>query len=208
MRDNRLSRRTFTGRATMAAAGIVRPKTVFGQSSLPQGPITLVMPFAADGATDIVSRLVAAKASERIGWPIVIGNAGKVGVIGATHVARHSPDGPISPMDTVANHAINSLMASKKPDDPLTDTSPISMIAAVPNVLLVGPRSKPGQSEQRPQADRSEPRRFRYGSSVIGTPPHLSGELFKAMVGIDLTCVPYRGEGEIEKWHPSTGRVT
>jgi tripartite-type tricarboxylate transporter receptor subunit TctC len=76
------------------------------------------MPIAADGATDIVSRLVAAKASERIGWPIVIGNAGEAGVIGATHVARHSPDGPISPMGTVANHAINSLMASKKPDDP------------------------------------------------------------------------------------------
>ena len=208
MRDIRLSRRTFTGRATMAAAGIVRPKTVFGQSSLPQGPITLVMPFAAGGATDVVSRLVAAKASERIGRPIVIGNAGEAGVIGATHVARHSPDGPISPMGTVANHAINPLMARKKPDDPLTDFSPISLIAAVPNVLLVGPRPKPGQSEQRPQADRSEPGRFCYGSSGIGTPPHLSGELFKAMVGIDMTYVPYRGEGEIEKWHPSTGQVT
>jgi tripartite-type tricarboxylate transporter receptor subunit TctC len=206
MRDIRLSRRTFTGRATTAAAGIDRPKTIFGQSSLPQGPITLVMPFAADGATDIVSRLVAAKASERIGRPIVFGNAGEAGVIGATHVARHSPDGSISPMGTVANHAINSLMARKKPDDPLTDLSPVSLIAAVPNVLLVGPRSKPGPSEQRPQADRSEPRRFCYGSSGIGTPPHLSGELFKA--GIDLTYVPYRGEGEIEKWHSSTGRVT
>jgi tripartite-type tricarboxylate transporter receptor subunit TctC len=202
MRDSRLSRRTLTGRATMAAAGMDRPKTVFGQCSSPQGPISLVMPFAAD----VVNRLVAAKASERIGRPIVIGNAGEAGVIGATHVARHSPDGSISPMGTVANHAINSLMARKKPDDPLTDLSPISLITAVPNVLLVGPRSKPGQSEQRPQADRSEPRRFCYGSSGIGTPPHLSGELFKA--GIDLTYVPYRGEGEIEKWHPSTGRVT
>ena len=69
MRDIRLSRRTFTGRATMAAAGIVRPKTVFGQSSLPQGPITLVMPFAADGSTDVVSRLVAAKASSASAGP-------------------------------------------------------------------------------------------------------------------------------------------
>ena len=188
MRDIRLSRRTFTGRATMAAAGMDRPKTVFGQSSLPQGSITLIIPCAAGGTTDVVSRLVAAKASERIGRPMIIGNAGGAGVIGATHVARHSPDGPISSMGTVANHAINSLMASKKPDDPLTDLSPVSLIAAVPNVLLVGPRSKPGQSEQRPQADRSEPGHFCYGSSDIGTPPHLSGALFKA--GIDMTHVP------------------
>jgi tripartite-type tricarboxylate transporter receptor subunit TctC len=207
MRDSRLSRRTFTGRATMAAAGIDRPKTVFSQSSLPQGPITLVMPFAAGGATDVVSRLVAAKASERIGRPIIIDNAGGAGgVLGATRVARGSPDGSILLMGTVATHAINPLMAKKKPYDPLTDFSPISLLATVPNVLLVGPRSKPGQSEQRPQADRSEPRRFCYGSSGIGTPPHLSGELFKA--GIDLTYVPYRGEGEIEKWHSSTGRMT
>ena len=160
MRDIRLSRRTFTGlatmaAATMAAAGIVGPRTVFGQSSLPQGPITLVIPFAAGGATDVVSRLVAAKASERIGRPIIIGNAGGAGgVLGATHVARGSPDGSILLMGTVATHAINPLMAKKKPYDPLTDFSPISLIAAVPNVLLVGPRSKPGQSEQRSQADR------------------------------------------------------
>src|SRR4051794_11944549 len=91
MRDSRLSRRTLTGQATMAAAGMDRPKTVFGQCSSPQGPISLVMPFAAD----VVNRLVAAKASERIGRPIVIGNAGEVGVIGAMHVARRSPVGPI-----------------------------------------------------------------------------------------------------------------
>ena len=77
MKEIKLSRRTFTGLATMTAAtiaavGIVGPGTAFGQSSLPRGPITLVVPFAAGGATDVVSRLVAAKASERIGRPIIL----------------------------------------------------------------------------------------------------------------------------------------
>jgi tripartite-type tricarboxylate transporter receptor subunit TctC len=148
MKESKLNRRTFTGLATMAAAtmavaGIVGPRTAFGQSSLPQGPITLVVPFAAGGATDVVSRLVAAKASERIGRPIIIDNAGGAGgVLGATRVARGSPDGSILLMGTVATHAINPLMAKKKPYDPLTDFSPISLLATVPNVLLVGPRSK------------------------------------------------------------------
>src|SRR3954463_8720915 len=137
MRNSRLSRRTFTGRAIMAAAGIGQPRTVFGQSGLTQNPITLVMPFTADGAADVVSRLVTAKASGRIGRPIIIGNAGEAGVIGTTHVARRSPDGPIPPMGTVANRATKSLMVRKKPDYSLTDFSPISLIAAVPNVLLV-----------------------------------------------------------------------
>lgn len=88
MRDIKLIRRTFTDQATIAAAGIDRPKTLFGQTSLPQGPITLVMLFAVNGVTDVVSRLVAAKASERIGRPIVVGNAGEAGVIGATRAVR------------------------------------------------------------------------------------------------------------------------
>jgi tripartite-type tricarboxylate transporter receptor subunit TctC len=201
MKEIRLSRRTFTGlatmaAATMAAAGIVGPRTAFSQSSLPRGPITLVVPFAAGGATDVVSRLVAAKASERIGRPIIIDNAGGAGgVLGATRVARGSPDGSILLMGTVATHAINPLMAKKKPYDPLTDFSPISLLATVPNVLLVGSQVKAGNVRELIALLKSEPGRFSYGSSGVGTPPHLSGELFKAMAGVDMTHVPYRGGG-------------
>jgi tripartite-type tricarboxylate transporter receptor subunit TctC len=205
MKEIKLSRRTFTGlvtmaAATMAVAGIVGPRTAFGQSSLPQGPITLVVPFAAGGATDVVSRLVAAKASERIGRPIIIDNAGGAGgVLGATRVARGSPDGSILLMGTVATHAINPLMAKKKPYDPLTDFSPISLLATVPNVLVVGSQVKASNVRELIALLKSEPGRFSYGSSGVGTPPHLSGELFKVMAGVDMTHVPYQS---VEKPEP------
>jgi tripartite-type tricarboxylate transporter receptor subunit TctC len=110
-------------------------------------------------------------------------------------VARGSPDGSTLLMGTVATHAINPLMAKKKPYDPLTDFSPISLLATVPNVLLVGPQVKAGNVRELIALLKAEPGRFSYGSSGVGTPPHLSGELFKVMAGVDMTHVPYRGGG-------------
>jgi tripartite-type tricarboxylate transporter receptor subunit TctC len=136
MRDIRLSRRTFTGRATMAAAGIVRTTTVFGESSLPHSPITLAIPFAAGGVTDVVSRLAAAKASgahrsTHSYWPRGQSQCHR-------RNARGSSDGSILLMVTVAIHTIHPRMARKKPYDLLIDFSPTSLIAAVPHVPCRG----------------------------------------------------------------------
>ena len=96
-------------------------------------------------------------------------------------------------MGTVATHAINPLMAARPPYDSVRDFTPISLLATVPNVLLVNPSVKANNVRELITLLKAEPGRHSYGSSGIGTPPHLSGELFKAMAGVDIAHVPYRG---------------
>lgn len=182
-----LSRRTFA-----AAAGLL-PFASFAQAELPR-TITLVVPFAAGGATDVVSRLVSKKVSDRIGRPIVVENlAGGGGAVGAARVARAAKDGSVLLMGTVATHAINALATPPAAYDPVRDFTPISLIATVPNVLLVNPNLKVRNVQELIALLKSQPGKLSYGSSGMGTPPHLSGELFKAMAGVNVAHVPYRG---------------
>jgi tripartite-type tricarboxylate transporter receptor subunit TctC len=168
----------------------------FAQVTLPKGPITLVVPFAAGGATDVVSRLVAQKLSERISRTIVVENvAGGGGSIGAAKVAKGNADGSMLLMGTIATHVINPLSATQSTYDPQRDFTPISLVAKVPNVLLVNKDVKAQNLKELIALLKSQPGKFAYGSSGIGTPPHLSGELFKAMAGVDIVHVPYKGGG-------------
>ncbi|WP_255591963.1 MULTISPECIES: tripartite tricarboxylate transporter substrate binding protein [unclassified Acidovorax] len=162
--------------------------------ALPKGPIALVIPFAAGGATDIVGRLIAQKLSERIGRTVVVENsAGGGGSIGATKVARAASDGNTLLMGTVATHAINPLSLSPSPYDPLKDFTPVSLVATVPNVLVVSNTVKAQNLKELIALLKSQPGKFSYGSSGVGTPPHLSGELFKSMAGVDISHIPYKG---------------
>lgn len=180
-----------------AAAGMGLPgMSAVAQTPLPKGPITLVVPFAAGGATDIVGRLVAQKLSERISRTIVVENvAGGGGSIGAAKVAKASSDGNTLLMGTIATHVINPLSATQSLYDPQRDFTPISLLAKVPNVLLIGKEVKAQNLRELIVLLKSQPGKFAYGSSGIGTPPHLSGELFKAMAGVDIVHVPYKGGG-------------
>jgi tripartite-type tricarboxylate transporter receptor subunit TctC len=177
-----------------AVAGVLCSPSSFGQVEPQRGPITLVVPFAAGGATDVVSRLVAKKVSERLARPIVIENVGGGGgVVGAARVVRAIPDGSTLLMGTVATHAINPLSTTPAPYDPLKDFTAISLVATVPNVLLVNSSVKAQNLKELIALMKSQPAPFSYGSSGVGTPPHLSGELFKAMAGVNIVHVPYRG---------------
>lgn len=180
-----------------AILGLCLPMaSAFGQTALPKGPITLVVPFAAGGATDIVSRLVAQKLSERLARAVVVENvAGGGGAIGAAKVAKSVADGSVLLMGTIATHVINPLSTAQSPYDPQRDFAPISLLAKVPNVLLVNNSVKAQNVKELIALLKAQPGTFVYGSSGIGTPPHLSGELFKAMAGVDIVHAPYKGGG-------------
>ena len=160
----------------------------------PERAITLVIPFAAGGSTDVVGRIVAERMSADLGQQVVVQNVGGAGgSLGATQVAEADPDGYTILMGTVATHALNPLILKQKPYDPVADFAPVSLLVLVPNVLAVNPEL-PVQNVQE-LIDLAKTQPLAYASSGNGTPLHLSGELFKAMADVDITHIPYKGSG-------------
>ncbi|GGF68466.1 MFS transporter [Paracoccus acridae] len=163
-------------------------------AQFPERQITLVIPFAAGGSTDVVGRIVAERMSQELGQQIVVQNVGGAGgSLGAQQVAQADPDGYTILMGTVATHALNPLILKQKPYDPVTDFAPVSLLVLVPNVLAVHP-DVPAQTVQE-LIDLAKAEPLAYASSGNGTPLHLSGELFKAMAGVEIDHIPYKGSG-------------
>lgn len=164
--------------------------------SFPERSITLVVPFAAGGSTDVVARVIAQKMGDDLGQQIVVENvAGAGGNLGADRVARAEPDGYTVLMGTVATHALNPLILKTKPYDPEKDFAPISLLVVVPNVLVVNPQLPVNTVAELVAMLKAEPDKYAYASSGNGTPLHLSGELFKSMAGVSMQHVPYKGSG-------------
>ena len=172
------------------------PHVARAQSKFPDRPITIVVPFAAGGSTDIVARLVGQKMSELIGQNVVIENrAGAGGNAGSRAVASAPPDGYTLLMGTISTHALNTAVMKKMPYDPVTDFEPVSLLAVVPNVMIVNPAFPAKTVKECIDLLKANPGKYSYASSGNGTPLHLSGELFKTMAGVQMTHVPYRGAG-------------
>ncbi|NRP22828.1 hypothetical protein LPJGGPFB_06089 [Ensifer adhaerens] len=176
--------------------------TVFGTGTqasaqgFPDRAVTLVVPFAAGGSTDVVARIVAQKMSEDLGQQVIVQNvAGAGGNLGADNVARADPDGYTILMGTVATHALNPLILKTKPYDPEKDFAPISLLVIVPNVLVVNPEMPAKTVAELLALLKAKPDEYAYASSGNGTPLHLSGELFKTMAGVSMQHIPYKGAG-------------
>jgi len=166
------------------------------QSAYPTRPITLVVPFAAGGSTDVVSRIIAQKMGESLGQQVIVENvAGAGGSTGAARVSKAEADGYTILMGTVATHALNPLMLKRKPYDPVEDFAPISLLAIVPNVLVVNPEIPAKTVSEVVALLKADPAKYNYASSGMGTPLHLSGELFKSMAKVEMRHIPYRGSG-------------
>ncbi|HEX7605265.1 MAG TPA: tripartite tricarboxylate transporter substrate binding protein [Usitatibacter sp.] len=166
------------------------------QGHFPSRPITIVVGFAAGGATDTAARIIARKLSENMGVSVVVDNrAGAGGNIAHQQVANAAPDGytillgSVGPL-TVAPHLVKDL-----PYDPQKDLAPLTMGVMFPNILVVNP-SVPAKTLQEFVAlARDKPGTLEYGSTGIGSAAHLAGELLKQRAKIDLTHVPYKGGG-------------
>jgi tripartite-type tricarboxylate transporter receptor subunit TctC len=178
-------------------AALVAPLGVLAQSWPTAKPIRMVIPFPAGGATDIVGRTIAQKLSAAIGQQIVIDNKpGAGGTIGADLVAKAPPDGYTILMATSSTHSVGPALNAKMPYDAFRDFAPVVHVANAPSVLVVG-RNFPASTVQELVAlIKRSPGQYNFGSSGIGTYPHLSAEMFKWRAGgLFVVHIPYRGTG-------------
>ncbi len=158
----------------------------------PAKPVRMVVAFAPGGGTDIIARLLAQKLTERWGQAVVVDNKpGASGNIGADFVAKSAPDGTTMLM-AFSSHASNAAL-SKLPFDINKDFSAISLVASAPAVVVANPNMPAKTLAELIQYAKANPGAVKYGSSGIGTPVHLAGELMSQMAGIQMVHVPYKG---------------
>jgi len=173
--------------------------TVFGSGpavaqQYPRKPITLVVPFPPGAATDAFARVVARRMTDTLGQQIVVMNRdGAAGVIGTDSVARAAPDGYTLVWGTSSGLAILPALRQKLPYDVQRDLAPVSLGAKLAYVLVVHPSLPATNVKQLIALAKSRPGQLNFASAGTGGAPHLSGELFKSMAGIDIVHVPYRG---------------
>ncbi|MBA3595635.1 MAG: tripartite tricarboxylate transporter substrate binding protein [Polaromonas sp.] len=170
------------------------------QGSWPNKPVRIVVPFAPGGTTDILARAVAPELAKAFGQPFVVDNrAGAGGNVGADLVAKSPADGYTILMGTVGTHGINKSIYAKMPFDPQKDFAPITLVAGVPNVMVMN-AEKAAKLGINTVPDfvkyaKANPGKLSMASSGNGTSIHLAGELFKSKNGIFMTHIPYRGSG-------------
>ncbi len=159
----------------------------------PTKPIRFIVGFAPGGATDIIARALAQKLSDVFGQQVVVDNrAGGGGTIAASMTAKSPPDGYTMLMGTISTLATNVSTYKNLPYDPLRDFAPVTLAAATPYFVTVN-AAMPSTLKDFIALAKAKPGQINFGSSGAGGGAHLSAELFRAMVGIELTHIPYKG---------------
>lgn len=186
-RRHLLHRLAMLSAATCAAG----PAAVLAQEDR---PITIVVPYAPGGTTDMLGRLIAQQMGSALGRTVIVENKPGAGTaIGASQVARATPDGTSLLIATSTTLAINPWLYKKLSYDPATDFAPVSMIGAVPLMVVVHPSVPARSLAELVALAKAKPESLSYGSAGNGSPQHLGAEMFKSTAGVNLTHVPYRG---------------
>ncbi len=190
-------RKVLQGASLLMAATLSAP-ALLAQSAWPNRAVRIVVPFPPGGTTDILARAIAPELTKAFGQPFVIENrAGAGGNVGTEIVAKAPNDGYTLLMGTVGTHGINRALYEKLPYDPIKDFVPITLVAAVPNVMVMSAEKSKAMGINSVQDfiayARTRPGKLNMASSGSGTSIHLAGELFKSQAGVFMVHVPYRG---------------
>lgn len=188
----RLQRRRFAALLlALTGAG-----SAFAQA-YPAKPISVVVPYAVGGTTDIVARIVTAQIGNSLGQTLIVENkAGGGGNIGWGTVARAAPDG-YTLLTTEMSFTIAPSLGIKQPFDASKDFTHVVTAASAPHVLVINPGVPAKTVQEFIAVAKASPGKFNYGSGGNGTNTHLGGELFKNAAGVDLVHVPYKGAGAV-----------
>jgi tripartite-type tricarboxylate transporter receptor subunit TctC len=184
-------------RRWLAACSLALAPALALAQAFPNKPIRLIIPFPPGGTTDIVGRVVADQLGKQLGQPVVIENrGGGGGAIGATEVAKATPDGYTIGMATVSTMAVNPACNPKLAYDAAKDFKPITNLAAVPNVVVVNPnRISAKDMNEFVALLKSKPGKLSFATSGTCGIGHMMGELFKTTTGTYILHIPYRGAG-------------
>jgi tripartite-type tricarboxylate transporter receptor subunit TctC len=180
----------------LAALAALLPYAALAQETLyPNKPLTIVVPYSAGGGVDVMARLLAEKLRIALGQTVNVENkAGGSGMIGTVAVVRAPADGYTLLMATAGETAINPhVHKAKMQYAPEKDLAPVTLVVKVPNVVVVNPKLPVQSVAELLAYGKANPGKLSYGTSGIGNPQHLAGELLQQMSGVAMTHVPYRG---------------
>ncbi len=166
------------------------------QTSYPNKPVRIVVPFPPGGPIDMTTRPLAQKLTESLGAPVVVDNRGGAnGNIGAEHVAKSAPDGYSLVVGAGGGFAIGPHLYTKLPFDVFRDFAPVSLFLTVPQLLVVHPQLPVKTVKELVALAKAKPNQLNFGSSGNGGTPHMAAELLKRSAQIEMVHVPYKGMG-------------
>jgi tripartite-type tricarboxylate transporter receptor subunit TctC len=186
--------RKLTRRAVLAGAAVALPFARASAQSWPDRQITLIVPFAPGGSTDILARIVAEHLRRSLNQPVIIENrTGASGNIGTAAVARAAPDGYTILFNTMSVHTMNHALFPSMPFDGVKDFSPIALLAYVTNTMVINPSVPANNVREFIDYAKANPGKVAYASAGPGSTNHLCAALFEKLAGITMVHVPYRG---------------
>lgn len=178
----------------LASVAVLLPALGHSQTTYPNKPINIVVPFAPGGSTDVLARRLGDKLAAAWGQPVVVSNRpGAGGTLGADFVAKSAPDGYTLLMGVTGSNAIAQALYPKLPYDTIKDFAPVSMMVSAPLVLAVNPDVKANTAAEFLTLVKSKAGALSYGSAGNGTSMHLTGEMYKQASDVSMVHVPYRG---------------